>query len=529
VTGALVLLLVCAFAAVAHGEPLQHEHAHMEMRSSTNLADPMSREGSGTAWMPDSSPIFAKMWMSGNDMFMVHGVANLRYIQAGSLRGDRRLDGPNWIMGMYTHPLDRDSQFGARLMMSLDPLTEGGHGYPLLFQTGETWKGLPLHDVQHPHDLFDEISTTYSRRLGKDASGYLYLAWPGEPALGPPTFMHRIIAYDDLDAPIGHHWQDATHITFGVATLGLELGQRLKLEASGFNGREPDENRYDLDAFRLDSMSGRLSWNPDRNNALQVSSGFVHNPEGDGIDVHRITASWLYNHSLGPDCNFTTSLVWGQNDSAGEGPSNSYLFEADYQNGRDNVFFRTETVQKSGHELVLPPAFEGQKFAVGHYTLGYVRDLTHGRGLDLGVGAALTLDTKPGSLDPFYGRGTPLGFQLFFRLRPSRMGASPPPAEHGDGSLRVQVIPGKGLTQDITVVVLDGAGRPVQGATVSLELRMSTMDMGTMHLTPPLTDASGRTSASVTFSMAGPWTATVLVSAPGHGEQTRVVPVDVAR
>jgi hypothetical protein len=31
--------------------------------------------------------------------------------------------------------------------------------------------------------------------------------------------MHRPSQHDP-DAPIGHHWQDSTHITFGVATLG---------------------------------------------------------------------------------------------------------------------------------------------------------------------------------------------------------------------------------------------------------------------------------------------------------------------
>ena len=60
---------------------------------------------------------------------------------------------------------------------------------------------------------------------------------------------------DDPDAPIGHHWQDSTHVTFGVATAGL-VGPALagcKIEGSIFTGREPDEDRYDFDqpAFRF--------------------------------------------------------------------------------------------------------------------------------------------------------------------------------------------------------------------------------------------------------------------------------------
>jgi len=73
-------------------------------------------------------------------------------------------------------------------MMSLDPLTESGRGYPLLFQSGESWHDQPLHDRQHPHDLFDELSISIRRNL-ITIFRYLYFGYPGEPALGPPTFI----------------------------------------------------------------------------------------------------------------------------------------------------------------------------------------------------------------------------------------------------------------------------------------------------------------------------------------------------
>ena len=181
-------------------------------------------------------------------------------------------------------------------MMSLDPLTEGGRGYPLLFQSGETWHDQPLHDRQHPHDLFDELSICYSQKFPHDLSGYVYFGYPGEPALGPPTFMHRLSAMDNPDAPISHHWQDSTHITFGVATLGA-VWKNVKLEGSIFTGREPDENRYDFDQPRFDSYSGRISWNPTRDLALQVSHGYLHSPEAVEPDLnqHRSSASIIYN------------------------------------------------------------------------------------------------------------------------------------------------------------------------------------------------------------------------------------------
>ena len=224
------------------------------------------------------------------------------------------------------------------------------------------------------------------------------------------------------DAPIGHHWQDATHITFGVATAGINFGSKFKLEASDFTGREPDENRYSFDKPRFDSYSGRLSYNPDADNALQVSYGFIKNAEGDGANQHRITASWLYNKPLGEDANFTTALVWGQNNLTTEGKTNSYLAEADYQRGRDTFFTRIENIQKSGHELVLPEEnLHDRKFNLGAYTLGYVRDLTHGTGIDTGLGFAVTADTHPSALNADYGSGTPVSFEIYLRLRPSRM------------------------------------------------------------------------------------------------------------
>src|SRR5882724_5351541 len=206
-------------AAATHGAAGEHEHEkmQMEMHSTIDLADPMSREGSGTSWLPDSSPMYGRMFMFGEDMLMLHGAIFPRYTNVSTRRGDDRLDAPNWFMGMYSRPLWNNAQFGSRLMMSLDPLTEQGRGYPLLFQTGESWNGEPLHDRQHPHDLFDELSFSLSHKFEHDISAYVYFGYPGEPALGPPASMHRPSAMDDPDAPIGHHWQDSTHITFGVA------------------------------------------------------------------------------------------------------------------------------------------------------------------------------------------------------------------------------------------------------------------------------------------------------------------------
>src|SRR5687768_2320289 len=132
-------------------------------------------------------------------------------------------------------------------MVSLEPATIGKRGYPLIGQTGETADGKThLIDRQHPHDLFMELAATYSRNISDTASVFLYVGLPGEPALGPPAFMHRTSGVDNPEAPITHHWLDSTHITFGVVTAGVVVNN-WKLEASAFRGREPDQHRFDIE------------------------------------------------------------------------------------------------------------------------------------------------------------------------------------------------------------------------------------------------------------------------------------------
>jgi hypothetical protein len=392
----------------------------MEMHSSIDLAEPMSREGSGTSWLPDSSPMYGRMFMFGDDMLMLHSAIFPRYTNVSTRRGDDRIDAPNWFMAMYSHPLGESAQFGARVMMSLDPLTEGGRGYPLLFQSGESWNGEPLHDRQHPHDLFDELSLSLSQKFDHDLSAYIYFGYPGEPALGPPTFMHRPSAMDDPDAPIGHHWQDSTHVTFGVATAGL-VWCNIKIEGSIFTGREPDEDRYDFDQPEFDSYSGRLSWNPTRNLAMQVSYGYIKSPEAfdPELNRHRTTASVIYNLPLGRDSNWANTFVWGQNNDTGQGKTQSFLVESDYQRGRDTVYFRWEHVEKSGEELILNAAADARVFPGGAYTLGYVRDLSHGNGIDVGLGTQFTINRQPDTLGRYYGDDLGYAFQFFLRIRPS--------------------------------------------------------------------------------------------------------------
>ena len=416
-----------AMPGLSHGE----NHGGSMMRSTVNINDPMSREASGTSWVPDSTPMYAYMKMFENgDMLMLHGNMFLRYTTVGSNRdlsiggkGDRsRFDAPSMFMAMYSHPIGNRAQLGLRAMVSLDPIIEKGYGYPLLYQSGETFRGRPIHDRQHPHDFVSELAATFSYKIDEKQSVYFYAGLPGEPALGPPAFMHRASAMNNPDAPLGHHWQDASHITFGVVTAGYSF-DKFKIEASAFKGREPDENRWNFDSPKLDSYSARLTFNPTKEWSFQISHGRLKNPEPAEPDLkvlRRTTASAIYNKSFTNDRNWANSFVWGQNHTD-EGRTNSFLYETDYQFQKNAIFGRFERVQKNSHELVLPAPHPEGNLWVGLLSAGYMRDVIKNKGIDVGIGAQATWYTNPAELTPFYGGTNHGGFQVFVRFRPSKM------------------------------------------------------------------------------------------------------------
>jgi hypothetical protein len=252
----------------------------------------------------------------------------------------------------------------------------------------------------------------------------LYVAPVGEPALGPPAYMHRPSAMDNPIAPISHHWQDATHITFGVVTAGV-FTKYAKLEASIFNGREPDDNRWDFDPIRLNSYSGRLTVNPDSQWSATASYGFLKSPELLHPDesIHRLAASISNSRHFGAAGSWATSAVWGANVGSGHGWANSALLESEVILDRFNTIFgRIEMAQKSAEDLVLPPVVfpPDERFDVGSLSLGYIRDVGRRFGLTAGIGALGTVSRVPRALESTYGSRSPVGGLLFLRIRPAR-------------------------------------------------------------------------------------------------------------
>ena len=393
---------------VAGVDPQQHVHPMADDMGAMKGAftGSMTQEGSGTSWLPAASPMHMRPLgnFNGWDVNFM-GLGSAAWVDAGGKRGESQQFGNSMLMLMA-----QKENWQLRFMGSLDPLTNGKEGYPNLFQTGETANGEPLKDRQHPHDAIMELSAIYSFDITPDAKGFLYLAPMGEPALGTAAFQHRPSAWENPEAPINHHWNDGTHISSGVVTAGVNLQDKWKIEGSIFTGREPDENRWDIDPIKLDSASGRLTYNPDRNWSISASYGFLKDPESlePGEDQHRAVASVF--HQTG---DWSLGAIWSRNYTH-HGETDALSLEASYSQNWGSLFGRWEIVDKD--ELVDVP--DGT-YRIHKFGLGGVKNLWTKDGFEYGLGAYVDFYSFPSALDSFYGKN-PVSVGIFFRVRPTR-------------------------------------------------------------------------------------------------------------
>ncbi len=392
----------------------------MQMEDEANSQIPSPHSGSGTNWQPASVPANEWMWMRGGWEVMAHGVIFIDYNHQAGPRGEGKAESVNWGMTMEQHKLGKGAIL-FRQMFSAESLTSPHPGFPELFQTGETYHGEPLVDHQHPHNVFAELSALYLLPLTDKISWELYGGPSAEPALGPVTYIHRASASELPLAPLGHHEQDSTHTSFGVVTTGFVIA-RLKLEASAFNGREPNEERWSIQMAPLDSWSGRALVAPSRNWVAQYSVGRLEHPEAlEPGSQWRETASVEYNRDLSPSRawflgNWATTAIWGRvHKIATNTTLNSYLLESTLKfRERNYVFARLELVDK---DELFPEAPVHPTYRIGAYTFGGERDLIHDRAWQLGLGSDVTFYSKPPVLDAAYG-SHPVSFQIFLRMRP---------------------------------------------------------------------------------------------------------------
>ena len=329
------------------------------------------------------------------------------------------VESQNWLMASLSRSLTTASRVQFTSMLSLEPFTLRDIGSPQVFQTGETYNGAPLIDYQHPHDLLMNLGGEYSMSIGETtivASGYLV----GPAPLGPTAFMHRPSAVENPQAPLAHHHLDSTHVTPGVISVGVERNG-FSLEAGAFHGREPDENRLDLDTGALDSWAVRAGW-ADGPWAVQVSGGHLKTPERKSpYDESKITASASYFKG-----DEQRSLAWtaafGQNRDV-FGNLEAYLLEGTRRVHANVIYARAEYVDKDILDAGFHPI--GTKHVhrqspVGALTVGYTRDVLMRAWGHVGIGGDVTGYAVPANLEESY--GSPVSFHVFMRIN-GRAGA----------------------------------------------------------------------------------------------------------
>ncbi|MFN3452534.1 MAG: hypothetical protein ACK4ZE_10300 [Sphingorhabdus sp.] len=408
-------------APAPKADPVDHskmDHSKMGHDMAATSANTAGKpaEGSGTSRLPGNEGgmhgvhlAIAKDWM-----VMAHGYAWGVYTNQSGQRGDDK----TYVQSMAMLTAERQfdgGRFQFKSMLSLEPVMSN-RGYPNLFATGETAGGEPLVDRQHPHDLFMELAARVDFDIAQDASLFLYGGPVGEPALGPSAFMHRGSAKLNPEAPITHHWFDSSHITYGVATAGIST-QQFQLEGSVFTGREPDEDRWDIEKPRFDSWSVRATFNPSPEWALQVSHGFLKQPEftiHPDENEHRTTASAHYANANGNGLTATAAFSAKKRDP---GPTlTAYLLEANWDiDDHHTVFGRFENVKNDELFPDHDDPLHEIPFRVSKFQAGYAYRLPLTGPLNLAFGGTVSTYAKPDALDAAYGKN-PMGFTLFAKL-----------------------------------------------------------------------------------------------------------------
>ena len=418
----MVVLLSLSPVRLA-GQKHDHSDSGTGMVDMNEAAMSLMTIASGTSVNPASWPMPMLMEHFGNWNTMLMATGFLVETQQSGPRGGDKLYATDWMMAGAEHRVGQNGAFDADLMLSLEPATITRRRYPELFQTGETAYGIPLTDAQHPHNFIMGLGFHYKHQVSADAQIELYFAPVGDPALGPVAYPHRASAMELPQAPLSHHWQDSTHISDEVVTVGVSH-KKIKLEASGFYGSEPRENRWIIESGPLNSWSARLWFFPDKNWAAQVSGGRITRPEAlEAGDQVRTTASLAYSKPM-QEASWSSSLIWGRtHNTATQRDLNSFLVESVLPiRGVNFVTGRAELVDKD-ELFAAQPELEtqidrssGSTFRIGSFTLGYTRDVRLWRLLETGIGVNFTAYSLPSAIQPYYG-AHPIGGNVFIRLR----------------------------------------------------------------------------------------------------------------
>jgi len=407
------------FAALLAAAPVaaQPPDEHAPLPSEETI-DPMG--------MIDEMPAMPH-WMT-----MVHGYAFANANRQDGPSGGREFESQNHVMAMAVR-----GWAGGKLSLlgtfTLEPATIPPEGSRQLFQRGETYEGVLLVDRQHPHDLFVQLGAAWESESGAAGRLRLYAAPVGEPALGPVAYPHRLSASENPTAPLAHHNQDSTHIAADVVTAGWKY-TIFEIEGSAFHGREPDENRWDIEQGSLDSYSGRLWIRPTPELSFQISSGHLEHPEKIEVgNQTRSTASLAWQRAF-PGGFFAATVVAGRNLTP-SGPEWGNTLEWTWKFADANfVYGRVESVDRDVYELTnkrqRPDDVPAHRTAVQAATLGFTRDVRLVSEAETGLGLDATVYRFTDRLDDVYG-SHPVSIHGFLRVRFGSGGGGSMHEHHG--------------------------------------------------------------------------------------------------
>ena len=343
--------------------------------------------------------------------------ANLNLnIQERKFTDFRQVESQNWWMASGDRALGR-STLRLHAMVSLEPFTLRRLGSAQAFQTGETLDGAPLIDYQHPHDLFMTVEARVERPVPGGARVFVSAAPVGAATFGPPAFMHRASALGNTTAPLTHHHLDSTHISRSVMATGIAFA-RGTLELSVFKGREPDEDRLNVDLGVPDSAALRWSWQQ-HGWTGQVSIARRRQPEI--LEPYDVTAATA---SLGHTGNWLSRpLTWlvavgRQADVLDR--SAGFLVEGTWQAAATSlVYLRGEIAGKNILTAggLHPPGFEHAHTlsTIGALTVGVERSLAVTRAGHFALGGDVTIHAVPAALVDSYGH--PVSMHIGLRYR----------------------------------------------------------------------------------------------------------------
>ena len=217
---------------------------------------------------------------------MQDGIVFAEFNHQGGPRGGNEFVVPNWWMGMASRDLSR-GRLTFTGMLSLDPATVGKDGYREIFQAGEALNGRPLIDRQHPHDLFMQLAAVW-RMPFTESTGFTLAGGPGRRARARARGVHAPgVGRGQSRRRRSVTTRSIRRTSRSASSRRPSITGRGSIEGSLFNGREPDENRWDFDFGRLDSVFRPRLVQAERRVGIAGLERSPQEPGGVGARQHR--------------------------------------------------------------------------------------------------------------------------------------------------------------------------------------------------------------------------------------------------